>query len=320
MPLIGYHASHEQFHPADLLRFVQRADRAGFGAAMCSDHFQPWSERQGESGFAWSWLGAAMATTSLSFGTVNAPGQRYHPAIVAQAAATLEALFPGRFWVALGSGEALNECITGDPWPDKDERNARLRECVDVMRSLLAGETVTHRGRVVVDEARLYTRPESPPPLIAAALSPETAAWAAPWADGLITVAAPPDQLRDIVEAFRGSGGRDKPMFLQVGLSFAASDEEALEAAHHEWRTNVLPGDLLADLPTPAAFDAAAARVTPDDVARQMRVSADPRRHADWLAADLELGFERVYLHNVHRDQERFIDAFAERVLPELAR
>src|SRR5687768_8491286 len=106
MPQIGYHASHEQFHPADLLRFVQDAERAGFEAAMCSDHFHPWSERQGESGFAWSWLGAAMATTSLSFGTVNAPGQRYNPAIVAQAAATLGAMFPGRFWVALGSGEA----------------------------------------------------------------------------------------------------------------------------------------------------------------------------------------------------------------------
>jgi probable non-F420 flavinoid oxidoreductase len=320
MPLIGYHASHEQFHPADLLRYVQRAERAGFGAAMCSDHFHPWSERQGESGFAWSWLGAAMATTSLSFGTVNAPGQRYHPAIIAQAAATLGAMFPGRFWVALGSGEALNESITGDPWPDKAERNARLRESADVIRALLAGETVTHRGRVIVEEARLHTRPETPPSLIAAALSAETAAWAAQWADGLITVAAPPEDLREIVAAFRGSGGRDKPMYLQVGLSFAANDAEALEAAHREWRTNVLPGDLLANLASPAAFDAAAAPVSPDEVARRVRVSADPRCHADWLAADLELGFERVYLHNVHRDQERFIDAFGDRVLPELAR
>ena len=140
--VIGFHASHEQIDPRSLLAAVQAAEAAGFQAAMCSDHFSPWSARQGESGFAWSWLGAALQATSLSFGVVNAPGQRYHPAIIAQAAATLAQMFPDRFWVALGSGEAMNEHITGERWPAKSVRNARLRECVDIMRALFAGETV----------------------------------------------------------------------------------------------------------------------------------------------------------------------------------
>src|SRR4051794_13562868 len=135
MPVIGFHASHEQIHPGQLLDDVRHAEEAGFTAAMCSDHFAPWNPQQGHSGFAWSWLGAALATTSLPFGVVNAPGQRYHPAVVAQAIATLGAMFPGRFWAALGSGEAMNEHITGDRWLRKAERDARLRECVAIIRA-----------------------------------------------------------------------------------------------------------------------------------------------------------------------------------------
>ncbi len=168
MTVYGLHASHEQIHPRPLLDAVVRAEQAGFTAAMCSDHFSPWSERQGESGFAWSWLGAALQATSLPFGVVNAPGQRYHPAIIAQAIGTLAAMYPGRFWAALGTGEASNEHITGDRWPRKDVRNARLRECVEVIRALLAGEEVSHDGLVTVDRARLWTRPEQPPALVGA--------------------------------------------------------------------------------------------------------------------------------------------------------
>src|SRR5918997_5709803 len=146
MPVIGLHCSHEQIAPSRLLAHVREAEAAGFQAAMSSDHFSPWSERQGESGFAWSFLGAALEATSLPFGVVNAPGQRYHPALIAQAVATLAEMYPGRFWVALGSGEAMNEHITGDRWPPKPERRERLRECVEVIRALLAGEEVTHRG------------------------------------------------------------------------------------------------------------------------------------------------------------------------------
>src|SRR5919206_601278 len=188
MTVIGFHNSHEQVHPADLLRAVQHAEEVGFTAAMCSDHFAPWSERQGHSGFAWSWLGAALATTGLPCGVVNAPGQRYHPVIVAQAVATLAAMFPRRFWVALGSGENSNEHVTGDPWPRKEVRDARLRECVDVIRALLAGDEVTHDGLVTVDRARLWTLPEQQPALIAPAVTPATARVGAAWADRPITV------------------------------------------------------------------------------------------------------------------------------------
>src|ERR671918_2162009 len=204
MPTVGLHLSHEQIAPSRLLAHAREAEAAGFRAAMSSDHFSPWSARQGESGFAWSFLGAALQATELPFGVVNAPGQRYHPAIVAQAAATLCELFPGRLSVALGTGEFSNEHITGAPWPDKRIRNARLRECVDVMRALLAGETVDHDGLVRVDRARLWTLPAEPPPLLATAVSVETAAWASEWADGLITINQPHEHLRRMLDAFGG--------------------------------------------------------------------------------------------------------------------
>ena len=315
---IGYHASHEQFRPSELLGYVRAAADAGFEAGMCSDHFQPWSERQGNSGYAWSWLGAALAVTPLSFGTVTAPGQRYHPAIVAQGAATLSELFPGRFWLALGSGEAMNEAITGGPFPVKDQRNARLRESVDVIRALLAGETVTHRGLVTVEEARLWSLPATPPSLFGAALSPDTARWVAGWADGLITVARSRDEMQGIVDAFREGGGEAKPMLLQAQHSFAATDDEALANAHDQWRTNIFESRVLSELRSPASFDAAASFVQPDAVDGPIRVSADIGRHAAWLEGDLEMGFERVYVHNVGRNQPAFIDAFGRDVLPRL--
>jgi coenzyme F420-dependent glucose-6-phosphate dehydrogenase len=319
MTVIGYHASHEQFGPGDLLDYVRLAEQAGFHAAMCSDHFYPWSERQAESGFAWSWLGAALATTDLSFGVVNAPGQRYHPTIIAQASATLAAMFPGRFWMALGSGQALNELITGGPWPAKEERNARLKESVDIIRALHAGETITHHGRVVVEEAKLYTRPKEAPMIVGAAITPETARWVGGWADGMITVAQPIGDLEQVVEAFREGGGEGKPMFLQVQLSWAADDDQARDAAYDQWRTNIFDSPVLATLRTPSAFDAAAEFVHPEDLDGHIRISADPGRHLEWLAQDIELGFDRLYLHNVGRNQAAFIDAFGERVLPELA-
>src|SRR5918992_1099724 len=224
MPTIGFHASHEQIRPGELLTAVREAERVGFQAAMCSDHLAPWSERQGESGFAWSWLGAAMQATSLPFGVVTAPGQRYHPAIVAQAAATLAELFPGRLQLALGTGEFSNEHITGAPWPDKKVRNVRLRECVDVMRALFAGEAVDHDGLVRVARAKLWTLPDTPPPLLATAVSVETPGRAGEGADGLITINQPHDHLRAMLDAF-AAGGR--PVAVQVHLSWAPDEQEA---------------------------------------------------------------------------------------------
>jgi probable non-F420 flavinoid oxidoreductase len=318
MSRIGFHCSHEQIPPGELLAAVRHAEQAGFAAAMSSDHFSPWSERQGESGFAWSFLGAALEATSLPFGVVNAPGQRYHPAIVAQAAASLCQMFPGRLWVALGTGEASNEHITGERWPSKAERNARLRECVDVIRALLAGEVVDHRGRVVVDRARLWTLPPEPPPLIGPAVSVETAGWVGEWADGLVTVNQPPDKLERMIAAFRENGGEGKRLAVQVHLSWAPDEDSALEIAFDQWRTNVFAPPLCWDLHTVEQFDIAAEHVSPEAVRNTVLVSADPGRHVEVLRELATLGFDEIYLHHVGREQERFIDAFGEHVLPEL--
>lgn len=318
MTTIGYHASHEMFAPSELLRYVQQAEAAGFGAAMCSDHFHPWSERQGQSGFAWSWLGAALQATQLPFGLVNAPGQRYNPAIVAQAAATLQEMFEGRLWVAMGSGQALSEHITGEVWPTKAERNARLLEAVTVIRELWAGEMVTHHGSFTVVEAKLYSRPATPPRIIGAAITPETAAWVATWADGMITVCQDPQTMQEVVAQFREHGGAAKPMYLQAQHSYAESEQAARDGAYDQWRTNVFPSAVLSDLRMPQQFDLAAQFVRPDDLDRSIRISSDPARHTQWLAEYVDLGFDHIYLHNVNRDQERFIDAFGRHVLPEL--
>ncbi len=315
-PTIGFHASHEQFRPDRLLRLVQAAEAAGFDAAMSSDHWGPWSEDQGESGFAWSWLGAALQATSLPFGIVNAPGQRYHPAIIAQAAATLNVMFPERFWIAIGSGQLLNEHITGERWPTKQERNDRLREAADIMRLLWAGETVSHEGHVRVSEAMLWTRPEKPPMLVGAAVTPPTAAWVAEWADALITVSQADEQLEAVVDAFRSNGGAGKPMYLQVHLAYAPTDAEARDAAFDQWRQNTLPNSVMTDLAHPAQISAAAQQVTRDDLDGAVRISSDLGRHVEWLQQDVERGFDGLYLHEVGPEQERFVEAFGREVLP----
>lgn len=318
MATIGYHASHEQFSPGLLLQYAQAAESAGFSAAMCSDHFHPWCEEQGESGFSWSWLGAAMQATLVPYGVVCAPGQRYHPAIVAQAAATLAEMFPDRFWVALGSGEALNEHITGDPWPNKPDRNKRLEECVEVIRALWAGELVNHRGLVTVDNARLHTLPAHAPRVFGAAITPETAAFVGRWADGLMTVSQPRDTMQRVIDAFRDGGGSGKPMYLQIKLSYSENEEEARNGAFDQWRTNVLSSNIAAELTMPAHVSEATQYVRPEDLDSSIRISSDLQRHVDCLQQDIELGFDHLYLHNVNRGQKKFIDAFGKWVLPDL--
>jgi|SRR5690606_23147854 len=318
MTRYGYHASHEQHSPSTLLKYVRLAEQAGFDAAMCSDHFHPWVPSQGQSGFAWSWLGAALCATNLDFGCVSAPGWRYHPAVIAQAAATLAEMYPDRFWLSVGSGEALNEHICGAHWPAKSERNARLLESIEVMRALWAGETVTHYGRVTVEEATLYTRPARPPAVFGAALTPATARWLGGWADGLMTVGAAPDALRSLIDAFRDGGGEGKPIKVQCAFAWAPTEADARSAAHREWAANLLGTDVLAVLRTPKQFEAAARFVSVDEVANALPVSADPVRHIEHLQVYAELGIEDVYLHNVARDQPEFIDVFGARVLPQL--
>jgi probable non-F420 flavinoid oxidoreductase len=315
--VIGFHNSHEQVHPADLLTAVQHAEQVGFTAAMCSDHFAPWNHNQGHSGFAWSWLGAALASTGLPCGVVNAPGQRYHPAIIAQGAATLAAMFPGRFWMALGSGQVMNERITGTPWPPKRVRDARLRECVDVIRALLAGEEVTHRGLVDVERARIWSLPEQQPALIGPAVTVPTARRHADWADGMITINQPHEALRELVGAYRDAGGRGR-LVLQVHLCWDPDLQRAKQIAYEQWYTNTFPPPLCWDLDGPEAFELASAYTPQEAVESGVLVSSDLGQHAAWLAEYVELGFDEIYLHHVGKEQEPFLDAFGERVLPQL--
>lgn len=323
MTIYGFHASQEQISPAQLLRDVQQAEAAGFDAAMSSDHFFPWSQRQGHSGFTFSWLGAALASTSFPIGSVCAPGQRYHPALAAQATATLGQMFPGRYWVALGAGQAMNEHVTGEKWLDQQSRRARLEESAELIRRLHRGEWVSnHHGLVTVEDAYLYDRPETDEhpentvPLYAACVTPESAQRAARWAEGLITLNQPGGAQVQVLEAYREAGGKG-PVMLQIHLSWAETDQKAAEIAHDQWRTNVFGPPLDQDLPTPAHFDAAAAEVSFETVTEAVWTSSSLDAHAEWAAQAGEK-FEAIYLHHVGQEQAPFLDAFGEHVLPAL--
>jgi coenzyme F420-dependent glucose-6-phosphate dehydrogenase len=321
MPLLTYHASHEQFSPSRLLGLVRQAESAGFGGVFSSDHYHPWAPSQGHSGFVWSWLGAAMQATSFPFGLITVPGGwRYHPAVLAQAVATLGEMFPDRLpWIAVGSGELVNEHITGEEWPEKPERNARLREGAEIMQALLRGEEVTHRGRIAVSQAKIYSRPERETRLVGAAVSEATAEWLGGWADGLLTVGYGPASVRKVVEAFRRGGGENKPVYFKMDLCWARDEQEALAQAHEQWRFNILGGNLCWDLRMPEDFEQASRFIRPEDVRKSVHVSADLGQQAAWIAEYADIGFAAIDLHNVGGNQEAFIDAFGERVLPEFA-
>lgn len=309
MTLIGYHASHEQFAPSELRDLVVLAEQAGFLAIKSSDHFHPWSERQGHSGFAWSWLGAAMQSTSLPFGIISAPGYRYHPAVLAQAAATCSEMFPDRLWLALGSGEAINESITGEAWPDKAERNARLAECAEVTRALFAGETVTHRGRITVVEAKLYSLPTSVVSLIGAAVTPATATFVGGWADGLLTTAGGDIEMtRRVIAAFKEVAGDSKPIYVQHALSWANTEDEAFHQALDQWAPVAAGGEVNWDLRRPSDFDRIGRTVSREDISQCVKVSSDIERHLGWIEKLASLGANHIYLHCVGRNQTQFIE------------
>jgi len=317
---ISYHVSHEQFSPAELLDLTRRAEAAGFDAAFSSDHLHPWASAQGHSGFVWAWLGSALqATRRLTFAGITVPGGwRYHPALVAQALATLGQMHPGRLpWFALGSGEAINERVIGCGWPEKEERNRRLEEGASIIRRLLNGERVSSQGLIKCENAQIWSRPDVPPKLVAAAMSEGTAERAGSWADGLLTTASDVPKLKAILAAFRRSGG-SKPMHLKVDLSWAASEKEALDQAWEQWRF-LQPGRKASEtFATPEQFERAAKDVSPQEMRKTVLVSADLDRHIEWLRERAALGFETIDLHNVGRNQREFIDAFARRVLPAL--
>jgi coenzyme F420-dependent glucose-6-phosphate dehydrogenase len=316
MKLLSYQASHEQFSPGELLRLIKKAELAGFTSCHSSDHFHPWSTRQAHSGHVYTWLGAALEATRFPIYFITTPGQRYHPAVVAQAIATLEEMYPNRLGVSLGSGEALNEHITGAPWPEKAARNKRLFECASIIRNLLNGEKVNHWGLVNVHEAKLYTLPKRVPPLNCAALSPETARWSGHWADGLLTAFRSLHQLKSIIQAFRAGGGEGKPIHVKLTFSYDRDLAKAKESAFEQWRTNSLDPRLLASIHTVEQFDAAGDQCTMESVLKTIPVSSQLDDYIELISGIFSLGVDHIVLHNVGLNQDIFIEDFATEVLP----
>ncbi|HTE23513.1 TIGR03885 family FMN-dependent LLM class oxidoreductase [Flavitalea sp.] len=308
--MVAYHASHEQFAPSRLLRLAEAAELAGFDAIHSSDHFHPWSVRQGESGFAFSWVASVLQATKLPVSMVCAPGQRYHTAIVAQAIATLAEMYPGRYSVELGSGEALNEMITGTAWPSKQIRNERLKESADVIRKLLNGQQVTFHGHINVKNAKLYTLPATRPPLFCAAISEQTAAWAGEWADGLLTTAGDLQEVIKKREQFEMGGGKGKPVRLQFSFSYDHDREAAIDGAYDQWRTNIIGTDKLDDLSTPQQFDIVAEKITREEISEKVPIYTNIEAVIDHVQKYLNNGFQMVTLHNVNKNQEQFVEDF----------
>ncbi|SDQ97061.1 LLM class flavin-dependent oxidoreductase [Microbacterium sp. cf332] len=321
MAFIGYHASHEQLAPSALLEAVIAAERLGFDGAFSADHLSPWTPQQGHSGNTIAWLGAALASTRFSIGSVATPGQLYHPVVSAQAIATLAEMFPGRYFAALGSGELLNEHVTGALWPSKDERTARLGECVEVMRGLLAGETVNHDGRVRVHEARLWSLPAGPSTLMATAASAATARWAAGWADGLVTVGTRRDQVAEIADAYLDAGGLG-PTCLQVHIALAATIDEATALVRDQWLHGVVTPPEAWDIAQPEEFAARAGEPSDAELAEHVIVATDSpsgiAELADRLADLMAAGFDRLYIHEIAQDQRAFLGERATKLLDAL--
>ena len=317
MARIGYALSSEEHGPTDLVRYAKLAEDAGFEFASISDHFHPWVDAQGHSPFVWSVLGAcATATTRLRFGTgVTCPLIRMHPAIVAHAAATTAAMMPGRFYLGLGTGENLNEHVTGAKWPPAKVRLDMLEEAIDVIRDLWRGEETSHYGEhYTVENARIYTVPPTPPPIYIAAKGERAVALAAQKGDGLIAVA--PDE--KLVERFEAEGGSGKPKYGMVHVCWAPSEDEGVRTVHRQWPNAGIGGELGSELPLPRHYEQAAKTVRESDVAEHVPCGPDPEKHRAAIQEYTNAGFDHVYVHQIGPRQEEFMRFFAEDVLPKL--
>jgi G6PDH family F420-dependent oxidoreductase len=317
MATIGCFFSCEERTASEIVTLARRAEDAGFESAWISDHFHPWNDEQGQSPFVWAVLGGMAAVTErLRVHTaVTCPTVRLHPAIVAQAAATVATMMPGRFGLGVGSGEALNEHIFGDPWPEAEVRLEMLEDAVEVIRLLWKGGMRSHRGRhYTVENARLYSLPDEAPPIHMSAFGPKALALAARIADGYITVA--PDA--DALESYRRQGGRGSA---QGGMKVCWADDEAeaRRTAYRIWPNEALPGELSQVLPTPAHFEQASQLVTEDMIGEAVPCGPDPERHAAAIREFLDAGYDEVYVQQIGPDQEGFMRFYEREVLPRFA-
>lgn len=318
MPRLGYKLMSEEHGPAALVRNVRRAEQAGFEFAAISDHFSPWLEEQGHAPLAWSVLGAlANATSKIGLMTaVTCPTMRYHPAIIAQGAATLALLSDGRFTLGLGAGERLNEHVIGAGWPGHVERRERLSEAVDIIQGLLSGHLTNYRGRhLQLDHARLFDRPPQKPPVVIAAGGIEAARLAGRKGDGLIAT----EPKAELIKAFVGSGGNG-PRYAEVAMCYAANKDDARRTAHHFFRWSLAGWPVMAELPDTEGFAAASAHVSPDVVAEQVSCGPSAETHLKAIRRYIDAGFDHIILVQVGPEQEAFIDFFARELAPALQR
>jgi coenzyme F420-dependent glucose-6-phosphate dehydrogenase len=326
MPVLGYSAALEQFGPTELIRWSQEAEEAGFGGVMAADHFHPWVPQQGQSPQVWPWMGAlGTATRRVTFGPgVTCASYRYHPAIIAQSAATLATMYPGRFWLGIGTGEALNEHVVGGEWPDAPVRLERMVESVEVIKQLFTGKKTRYSGKHIrMESARLYTRPDKPCPIYIAASGPKTAETAGRLADRLITPAAPHEKLKMLIENFEKGArevGKDPatmPKLLQLHVSWGATHEQCVEQVAKEWPNGGIKAPKQ-DIRSPEDFAKFAKMVRPEDFTERVFISTNLDEHRQHIQAFFNLGFNEMHVHNVGRNQSEFIRAYGEAVIPKL--
>jgi G6PDH family F420-dependent oxidoreductase len=322
---IGYAAILEQFHPTELVGFCEAAENAGFSGVMAADHIQPWVPQQGNAAFVWSFMTAAAEHTKGDVGPgVTCPSFRQHPAIIGQAAATMAAMYPGRFWLGLGSGEALNEHVVGGYWPEVAERINRMFESIEIIRKLFSGKDVKHKGEYYrMETMRIWTMPKEPPPIYVATAGPITAEKTGRLCDGIITVGAPEEKLDTVFERF-DKGARDAgkdpskmPRILQLHLSWAETDEQAMQNAIVEWPNGGMKFPKQ-DIRSPNDFAQMAKLVRPEDFEGRMLISSDLEAHRREIQKFIDMGFTKVYLHNVGRNQVEWANVFGREVLPKL--
>ena len=317
MTQIGYTLSSEEHAPLDLVRYAGIAEEAGFDFLSISDHFHPWVDKQGHSGFVWAVIGGISQSTEripLITG-VTAPIIRIHPAIVAHAAATAGAMLPGRFSLGLGTGENLNEHVTGQRWPSADERLEMLEEAVEVIRTLWKGGAQSHRGRFFhAEDARIYDLPDPLPPILIAIKGEKATKLAGRIGDGRVGLA--PE--REIIETFEKAGGEGKPKYAQVQACWAEDEASAKKTAFEWWPNAAVQGELTVELPMPRHFEQAASMAEEDDVAEGVVLGPDPEPYIERVTEFVNAGYDHVYLHQIGPDQEGFIRFAREQLLPKL--
>jgi coenzyme F420-dependent glucose-6-phosphate dehydrogenase len=324
---LGWKAGTEQYTPAELLEYAVAAEDAGFDSIDASDHFHPWAEK-GEACFVWSWLGAvAVKTNKIIMGTgVTCPTLRYHPAVIAQAAATVACLAPGRFYLGVGTGEALNEYSATAQWPDYKTRQNQLAEAIELIRALWSGEKVTHKGLYYqTRQAKLYTRPREPVPIYISSLVPNSARFAGKYGDGLITVGGEdPETYRKIFQNFEAGAreaGKDPsrmPRMVELAVAYTDDEEKAIEYRLAYWAGTFIPALFTERIYTPKMSEENGKVVGSDTVRQSVCISADSKTHVEFARPYIDLGFDHLFFHSAGPDQRAFLQGYGRDVLPQL--